>query len=364
VVGARDEFFMRKALQLAERGRGRTSPNPMVGAVIVDREGVLVGRGAHAFAGGPHAEVHALADAGNATQGATLYCTLEPCTHVGRTGPCAPLVADAGIARVVVGTEDPNPLVAGRGLRLLRDRGIEVVSGVLAAEAERLNRPFFTLMRAHRPFVTMKVALSADRMVAGSPGERTPLTSDPANRHVHRERAETDAIAIGSGTLLADDPVLTARGAYRTRPLVRVIFDRRLRTPPSARLFTTLSSGPVIIMGSSAAEERNPAAVRALCDAGATIESPPDGRLKTALESLAARGITALIVEGGPRLHRVFWDAELVDRVQIYGTPAVLGDQGVPWLPFDVASSPLVTELTTVRLGPDTLMEGYVHRTD
>jgi diaminohydroxyphosphoribosylaminopyrimidine deaminase / 5-amino-6-(5-phosphoribosylamino)uracil reductase len=364
VVEARDEFFMRKALQLAERGRGQTSPNPMVGAVIIDGEGVLVGRGSHEFAGGPHAEVLALASAGQATRGATLYCTLEPCSHVGRTGPCAPLVADAGIARVVVATEDPNPLVAGRGLRCLRDRGIEVVSGVLATEAERLNRPFFKVMRAHRPFVTMKVALSADRKVAGRPGERTALTSGPANRHVHRERAETDAIAIGSGTVLADDPVLTARGVYRSRPLVRVIFDRRLRTPPAARVFTTLDAGPVIIVGSSAAEARNPAAAQALRNAGGTVVFSPDGGLRAALESLALRGITALIVEGGPALHHAFWDAGLVDRVQIYGTPVVLGERGLPWLPLDVSSSPMVTELTSVALGADRLMEAYVHRTD
>ena len=355
---------MRKALQLAERGLGSTSPNPMVGAVIVDRDGVLVGRGSHEFAGGPHAEVHALASAGAAARGATLYCTLEPCSHTGRTGPCAPLVADAGIARVVVATEDPNPVVAGRGLQLLRNRGIDVVSGVLAADAERLNRPFFTFMRAHRPFVTMKVALSADGKVAAGRGERTRLTSAVANRHIHRERAATDAIAIGSGTVLADDPVLTARGAYRARPLTRVIFDRRLRTPTTARVFTTSTAGPVIIVGSPAAGEGTSQVVRALTDAGAIVEFPPDGRLRTALETLAARGITSIIVEGGPVLHQAFWDAGLVDGVQIYRTRVVLGDRGVPWLPFDVMASPLVTERSDVSLGVDELMEAYVHRTD
>jgi len=364
VVAADDEFFMRKALQLAERGRGHTSPNPMVGAVIVDRDGVLVGRGSHEFAGGPHAEVHALTSAGAMARGATLYCTLEPCSHAGRTGPCAPLVVQAGISRVVVATEDPNPVVAGRGLRLLRENAVEVTAGLLAEEAERLNRPFFKVMRAGRPFVTMKVALSADRKVAGAAGERTQLTSEPANRRIHRDRAETDAIAIGSGTLLVDDPVLTARGAYRTRPLTRVIFDARLRTPPSARVFTTLNAGPVIIVGSVAAADRDPAAARALVDAGATVEVSPDGRLRTVLEMLAARGVTALTVEGGPLLHQAFWDAGLVDRVQIYVTPVMLGDRGVRWLPFDVLASPLVTELTSMALGVDTLMEAYVHRTD
>ena len=153
MVADPDTFFMRKALQLAERGRGTTSPNPMVGALVVDGDGVIVGRGAHEFAGGPHAEVHALDNAGAAAHGATLYCTLEPCSHTGRTGPCAPRVATAGIRRVVVATEDPNPQVAGRGLALLRDRGVEIRTGVLSRDAERLNAPFFTVMRLQRPFV-------------------------------------------------------------------------------------------------------------------------------------------------------------------------------------------------------------------
>lgn len=355
---------MRKALQLAERGRGTTSPNPMVGAVIVDRDGVLVGRGAHERAGGPHAEVHALANAGAAARGSTLYCTLEPCSHLGRTGPCAPLVAEAGIARVVVATEDPNPKVAGAGLRLLRERGVEVVSGVMAAEAERLNRPFFTVMRAHRPFVTMKVALSADRRVAAGPGQRTQLTSDAANRQIHRDRAETDAIGIGSGTVLADDPELTARGAYRTRPLTRVIFDRRLRTPPAARIFRTPEAGPVIIIGDPAGAGQNVASARLLRMAGAALEFPAAGTLQGALEMLAGRGVTALIVEGGPTLHRAFWDAGLVDRVQIYETPVVIGERGVPWLAFDVMASAHLTERTSRSFGADKLLEAYVHRTD
>ncbi|CAN5730099.1 bifunctional diaminohydroxyphosphoribosylaminopyrimidine deaminase/5-amino-6-(5-phosphoribosylamino)uracil reductase RibD [soil metagenome] len=355
---------MRQALQLAERGRGSTSPNPMVGAVVVDRDLVLVGRGAHQFAGGPHAEAHALASAGASATGGTLYCTLEPCSHFGRTPPCAPAVADAGIARVVVATEDPNPKVAGAGLRLLRTRGLEVVSGVLAAEAERLNRPFFTVMRAGRPFVTIKVALSADRRVAAAPGQRTRLTSDAANRQIHRDRAETDAIAIGSGTLLVDDPELTARGAYRTRPLTRVIFDSRLRTPPSSRIFRTLEAGPVIIVTTSAVAEQNGVSAQALRNAGAIVEFSPDGSLPAALEMLARRGVTAVIVEGGPALHRAFWDAGLVDRVQIYQTPVVIGERGLPWLPFDVMASPGLTELTSRSFDADTLLEAYVHRTD
>ena len=225
---AGDDDYMARALALAERGRGRTSPNPMVGALVVDDEGVIVGRGAHEVAGGPHAEVHALADAGGRARGATLYCTLEPCCHTGRTGPCAPRVVAAGIRRAIVAMEDPNPLVGGRGLDHLRDAGIDVSVGVLRDRAEALNRGFLTAMRLRRPFVTLKVALSVDARVAAAAGARTALTGAAANRAIHRERAEVDAIAVGSETVLVDDPLLTARGAYRYRPLTRVVFDLSL----------------------------------------------------------------------------------------------------------------------------------------
>ncbi len=207
----------------------------MVGAVVVDADGVVVGRGSHERAGEPHAEVHALADAGDRARGATLYCTLEPCSHVGRTGPCAPLVADAGIRRAVIAVEDPNPQVSGRGIEYLRAHGVDVVVGVERDAAERLNRGFFSAMRRGRPFVTLKAALSLDAKVAAGRGQRTALSGPEALAEIHRERAEVDAIAIGSETLLVDDPVLTARGAYRHLPLARVIFDRRLQDAAERR---------------------------------------------------------------------------------------------------------------------------------
>ena len=364
MVADRDTFFMRKALHLAERGRGRTSPNPMVGALVVDADGVIVGRGAHEFAGGPHAEVHALGHAGAAARGATLYCTLEPCSHTGRTGPCAPLVADAGVSRVVVATQDPNPLVAGRGLSLLRERGIEIRTDVLAAEAARLNAAFFTVMTARRPFVTVKVALSQDGKVAAAPGARTPMTGAAAARQVHRDRAEVDAIAVGSGTVLADDPVLTARGAYRGRPLTRVIFDRRLRTPPAARIFGTLAAGPVIMVTSPITEPETAARAAALRQAGAELVEHGGDDLAGVLTGLAGRGVTSMIVEGGTMLHQQFWDAGLVDRVQMYVTPHVIGEGGVSWLPAVVVASPSVADRSVRILGDDLLIEAYVHRTD
>jgi diaminohydroxyphosphoribosylaminopyrimidine deaminase / 5-amino-6-(5-phosphoribosylamino)uracil reductase len=334
----------------------------MVGAVIVDREGVVVGRGAHEYAGGPHAETHALRDAGVRARGATMFCTLEPCSHVGRTGPCAPAVVEAGIARVVVATRDPNPLVNGAGLEMLRDRGLAVTMGVLGAEARALNAPFVSVMTRRRPFVTMKVALSADRRIASRPGVRTPLTGPAANRLIHRDRAEVDAIAIGSGTVLADDPLLTARGAFRYRPLVRVVFDSRLRVAPTARLLSTLGAGPVIIVSTRSAVDTARERAAHLVDAGADI-LPVSGEpaLVDALEQLASRGISSIIVEGGVALHRAFWDAGLVDRVQVYMTPHELGPAALEWLPFPMAG---LDPITVTRVGADTLAEAYVHGAD
>jgi diaminohydroxyphosphoribosylaminopyrimidine deaminase/5-amino-6-(5-phosphoribosylamino)uracil reductase len=360
----RDTFFMRKALFVAERGRGRTSPNPMVGAVVVDADGVIVGRGAHEFAGGPHAEMHALQDAGTRARGATLYCTLEPCTHVGRTGPCAPLVAGAGVSRVVLAVDDPNPIASG-GNAYLRAHGLEVTSGVLHDEAVRLNAGFLTRVQRGRPFITMKVAVSRDGKVSAGAGLRTALTGPAANRMIHRERAEVDAIAAGSGTVLADDPLLTPRGAYRHRPLTRVIYDSRLRTPTTARLFSTLPLGPVIIITAPHEIEAAPERARALEAAGATIEVVGGATpLEASLAALADRGISSMVVEGGPVLHRTFWDADLVDRVQIYMTPRTIGETGVPWLAEPVMESRRIVERHSRRVGDDVLLEGYVHRPD
>ena len=361
-----DIQHMARALVLAERGRGRTSPNPMVGAVVVDDEDVVVGRGSHEFAGGPHAEIHAFADAGTRARGATLYCTLEPCNHTGRTGPCAPNVVAAGIRRAVIAIEDPNPRVQGRGLAYLRDHGVEVCVGVLREAAERLNAPFFTVMRLRRPFVTMKVALSREGFVAGPGGQRVQLTGPAANRFIHRERAEVDALAVGSGTVLVDDPALTARGAYRTGPLVRVVFDRGLRTPPGARLLATAAAGPIIVIGADSADAGALERAEVLQAAGARIElipaQRPEGFLSGAMSRLAELGVSSVVLEGGPRLHAAMWKANLVDRVQVFKTAAVVGADGVGWLDPAIFSAAVLEDVSTLRLGDDELMQGYVHR--
>jgi diaminohydroxyphosphoribosylaminopyrimidine deaminase/5-amino-6-(5-phosphoribosylamino)uracil reductase len=232
---------------------------------------------------------------------------------------------------------------------------------VLRDEARKLNRPFFSLMRRRRPFVTVKAAVSCDGRIAAAPGVRTPLTGAAANRLIHRERAETDAIAVGSGTILADDPLLTARGAFRRRRLIRVVFDSRLRTPAFAKLLSTLSAGPVIIVSTPSAAESGALRATALQAAGAELLLVPDGAgLHRVLEELAARAVSSITVEGGAALHRAFWDAGLVDRVQMFRTPHVLGSQALEWPLFSRIPAE-VTDVSTLVLGDDLLIEGYVH---
>jgi diaminohydroxyphosphoribosylaminopyrimidine deaminase/5-amino-6-(5-phosphoribosylamino)uracil reductase len=355
-----DAAYMERALFHAARGSGRTSPNPLVGAVVVSADGVVVGQGFHERAGQPHAEVHALAEAGIRARGATLYCTLEPCCHQGRTGPCVSRIVDAGIVRVVAAVEDPNPAVCGRGFDFLRLRGVAVDVGLSAQTAVALNLPFFTLMREGRPFVVLKAATSLDGRIAEATGRRTLLTSAAANRHAHRVRAEIDAIGVGSGTILSDDPDLTARGAFRERPLVRVVFDRRLRTPPAARVLSTPDAGPVIIVTTAEAAERvgrrEPLEAR-----GAQIEVAADRTFRAALERLAARQVGSLLLEGGAGVHAAAWDEGLVDYVRLYVTPRVLGDGGVPLLLDRSFSSANLRDRRIAPLGPDVLIEGYVH---
>jgi diaminohydroxyphosphoribosylaminopyrimidine deaminase/5-amino-6-(5-phosphoribosylamino)uracil reductase len=329
---------MTRALEQARRGLGRTTPNPIVGACIVTDEGVVVGDGAHERAGEPHAEVHALNEAGERARGATLYCTLEPCSHTGRTGPCTERIIAAGIRRVVAAMEDPFPLVRGRGFAALRAHGIEVHEGLEREAAVRLNQPFLTAVRDGRPFVIVKAAASLDGRIARAPGERTPITSAEANRRVQYLRAQVDALGVGSETVLADDPLLTVRDVYRERPLIRVIFDRRRRTPASARVFSTIKDGPVLVVGSRGED------------------------LQSVLRHLASEGVQSLLLEGGAQIHAAAWDAGLVDYVQLFVAPVALGPAGVPLFGGRPWSMSSLIDPQVELLGPDTLIEGYVHR--
>ena len=358
-----DSYRMRHALQLAAQGRGLTSPNPMVGAVVVASDGSIVGNGYHRWAGEDHAEVIALSAAGYKASGATLYCTLEPCCHYGRTGPCVKRIIETGIARVVVAMLDPNPEVNGGGVTYLRHHGISVDVGVCCDEAMRLNAAFVTWISCGRPFVTMKVAASLDGCIARRVGERTALTSNESDTAVHELRSEVDGIGVGSTTLMTDDPLLTVRGVERARPLVRVVFDRRIRTRPTARVFDTLDKGPVFVLTTEREFERRQDFARALTDVGAEVEVlPGEGTMEDALEWLGARKLTSLVIEGGRLVHEALWSSSLVDRVQVFVAPIYLGKHGVRWL--DRKS--IFRTLTSFRVrsyGPDLLMEGDVYRT-
>jgi diaminohydroxyphosphoribosylaminopyrimidine deaminase/5-amino-6-(5-phosphoribosylamino)uracil reductase len=359
-----DVHYMTRALRLAERGRGGTSPNPVVGAVVVDDSGVIVADGFHQAAGRPHAEVRALDAAGSRARGATLYCTLEPCCHTGRTAPCTDRIRAAGIRRVVAAMADPNPLVSGRGFALLRSRGVEVLAGLGEAEARRQNAAFISWMTRRRPFVIAKAAVSLDGFIAAAPGARTDISGRAARRLVQRTRAEVDAVGIGSGTVLSDDPALTARDVYRRLPLVRVVFDRRLRTPPTSRLAVTAGEGRVIVLTSARAFAAREGAAAALAAAGVLVEPVTDEGLGAAMRHLAEMGVTSLLLEGGARLHAAAWNARMIDRVQLFVAPGVLGDRGVPLfggLPF---SANELTNRRTVPCGDDVLIEGDVQRTD
>jgi diaminohydroxyphosphoribosylaminopyrimidine deaminase/5-amino-6-(5-phosphoribosylamino)uracil reductase len=359
-----DLRWMRRALEHARRGIGRTTPNPIVGAVVVSDEGVVVGQGAHEKAGEPHAEVNALDEAGGAARDATLYCTLEPCAHTGRTGPCTERIIRAGITRVVAAMEDPFPLVSGNGFATLRAHGIDVTVGVERDAAVRLNQPFLMAVREGRPFVTLKAATSLDGRIAARPGERTNLSSELALRHAQYVRAAVDAIGVGSGTILVDDPLLTAREVYRERPLVRVVFDRRLRTPAAARLLSTLAAGPVIIITSPQAAEADGSALTALEDAGATVMPIDTPTIGAALRQLPALGVQSVVIEGGAAVHAAVWDEGVVDYVQLYVAPVGIGSEGVPFLEGRDFASVALLERRVEPLGPDVLIEGYVHRPD
>jgi diaminohydroxyphosphoribosylaminopyrimidine deaminase/5-amino-6-(5-phosphoribosylamino)uracil reductase len=271
------------------------------------------------------------------------------------------------VSRAVVALEDPNPLVHGRGLAHLRERGVEVTVGVERDRALRQNAVFLTNLQSGRPHVILKAAVSIDGKIAAAPGVCTPLTGAASWRRVHRQRAEVDAVGIGSGTLLVDGPLLTARGAYRERPLTRVVFDRRLQTPPSARVLSTLDAGPVIIVTSARAHAAAPQRASALTNAGATLLPLPGDDLPAALRALTDAGVRSIVLEGGAGLHQAALDAGAADEVHVYITPKALGPAGVDWIGGGRLAWESLHDRHALWLGADILVEGrirHVHRTD
>ncbi len=325
--------FMREALDLAHRGRGLTSPNPMVGAVVV-RDGHVVGRGFHTYAGRDHAETVALAQAGESARGATLYLNLEPCSHHGRTPPCADAVIQAGVARVVAAAEDPNPQVRGDGFRKLREAGIEVeIAGEFTAEAEKLNEAFFHFMRTGRPLVTLKTAITLDGKISAPDDNRGWITSERARAHVQQLRHDHDAILTGIGTVLADDCRLTDRsGLQRCRPLLRIVMDSQLRLPFDSNIARSAAGDLVVVTTSaSSPERRKMVETRGI---KVLVFDGPGGRadLRSLLNWLKDEQYLSLMIEAGSKINWSALESGMVDRVFFYYGPKILG--GLEALPL------------------------------
>jgi diaminohydroxyphosphoribosylaminopyrimidine deaminase / 5-amino-6-(5-phosphoribosylamino)uracil reductase len=347
-----DELFMTEALMEARKGLGRTSPNPAVGAVLVKGDRI-VGRGFHRSAGTPHAEVEAILRAGTAAKGATLYTTLEPCNHQGRTPPCSDAILIAGVRRVVVGSDDPNPMVEGGGIRRLRGRGVQVVRGVLRAETDRLNRAWFFFVTHGQPYVTLKVALSADAKLAAADGSSRWISSAHSRRRSHALRAEADAVLVGAGTVKSDDPRLTARLKGARSPL-RVILDGKSSTSPRARALKP----PALLLTT----REHPGRYR-----GVKIErvrakrgQPGEVDLGAALQILARRDIVHLLVEGGAHVLTQFIELDLWNRLVIFVAPKLLGTRATGWFLADLGRSiDRARDLGAFRVeqsGPDALL--------
>lgn len=318
---ARDAKYMRRAIELARKGWGQTAPNPMVGAVLV-RDGEIVGEGHHERFGEDHAEARAIAAAGESAQGATLYVTLEPCNHYGKTPPCTRAIIGAGITRVVAGVRDPNPIAEG-GIEFLRAHGVEVDFGVESMEASELVAPFLHSARSDRPFITLKLALSSEGAVAPANRKQTWLTGEEARMEVHRLRAGADAVAVGAGTVINDDPELTVRGPVTPRLLpARVVFDRKGKLPLSSKLVRTAREIPTIVVTTKGA-----AYVPRLRHEGVTVIEASDTR--AAVEALHRAGIQHLFVEGGAGLAADLLQAGLVDRLVIFQTQTSVGADGL-----------------------------------
>ena len=362
--------WMQRCLDLAQQGAGNVSPNPMVGSVIVGGDGNVLGEGFHGLFGGPHAEAEAFQDVeerdlGGRLSEATLYVNLEPCSHSGKTPPCADLILEKEISRVVVGMEDPNPQVAGRGIARLREAGVEVTVGVMEKEAKRLNEAFVQHVTTGRPLVTLKIAQTLDAKIAAPDGAPLTITSLESRTLVHRWRSELDAVLVGSGTAKADDPQLSVRHLEGRQP-VRVVLDRTGELPPSLRLFSDEHvSQTVAVIG----EEAAPAYESKLIAGGGCVIRAPEAEghldLRAVLEILGSgegldRPIQSVLVEAGPGLATALLRQDLVDRLFVFTAPNILG-QGVPAFAHWIAEEPVAfADVEWQRVGDDVLFRGFL----
>ncbi|KUK36385.1 MAG: diaminohydroxyphosphoribosylaminopyrimidine deaminase [Thermacetogenium sp.] len=357
--------FMSRALELAALGKGKTSPNPMVGAVVV-RDDLIIGEGYHMKAGTPHAEVHALRAAGDLAKGSTLYVTLEPCCHYGKTPPCTEAIIKAGIQKVVVATCDPNPLVAGKGIRSLKEAGIEVQVGIMEEEAQRLNEAFFKYIRTGLPYVVLKVAMSLDGKIATCSGDSKWITGEKARLKVQHLRAESDAVMVGIGTVLADDPLLTVRLPGESKRPLRVIVDSSLHLPVDSQLVQTAGEAPVVVAAVPGKYQKDKKLL--LEKRGVEVLDMPgeDGMvsIEELLQELGRRGVMTLLLEGGATLNASALQADIVDKFVFFLSPLIIGGKNAPGAfggsGFDTLDKALRLEsLKIERVGEDFLISGY-----
>jgi diaminohydroxyphosphoribosylaminopyrimidine deaminase/5-amino-6-(5-phosphoribosylamino)uracil reductase len=358
-----DEQWMRKVLRLAEKGRGRTSPNPLVGAILV-KNGKVVGEGYHARAGEAHAEIIALQRAREKAKGATLYINLEPCTHYGKTPPCAPQVVKAGVKKGIIGMEDPNPLVRGKGIETLKKAGLNVRTGILERECRRLNEAFCKYITAREPFVILKIAATLDGKIATREGDSKWISGEASRRFVHRLRDEVDGVLVGIGTVLRDDPLLTARIKGGRDPC-RIVLDSQLKIPEEAKVFGDSPTKVIIAATESAPKDK----IERLGNKGVrilTLESK-EGRidLKSCLSKLGEIGMMSLMVEGGNQVNGSFLDERLIDKLLLFLSPRLIGDPEAPGIFGGRGVSKLqeaipLKEMKARRIGEDVLLEGYL----
>jgi len=357
-----DEEWMRRSLRLAEKGRGRTSPNPMVGAVLV-KNGRVVGEGYHAKAGEDHAEIIALRQAGEEARGATLYLNLQPCTHYGKTPPCAPVVIRSGVKRIVIGMEDPNPLVKREGVESLREAGLEVEVGLREKECRRLNEAYCKYIMKKEPFIILKVAATLDGRIAARDGDSKWISGETSRRFVHRLRDQVDGVLVGIGTVLRDDPMLTARIRAGRNPF-RIILDSRLRMPEEARVIAVSPSKTIIVTTEAAPKDKIERLERR--DVRILVLDSKEGRvsLRSCLSRLGEMEMMTLLVEGGSEINGSFLDEGLIDKLLLFLSPKLIGDTQAVGIfggrgAVNLKQAILLRELKTRRIGEDILVEGY-----
>jgi diaminohydroxyphosphoribosylaminopyrimidine deaminase/5-amino-6-(5-phosphoribosylamino)uracil reductase len=358
-----DEKWMKRVLCLAEKARGRTSPNPMVGAILVKGD-KLVGEGYHAKAGEAHAEVVALQRAREEARGAILYLNLEPCTHYGKTPPCAPQVIEAGVKRVVIGMEDPNPLVKGKGIDILRRAGVDVEVGILEKECRRLNEAFCKYILKKEPFVILKAAVTLDGKIATRNGDSKWISGETSRRFAHKLRDQVDGVLVGIGTVLKDDPLLTARIRGGRDPY-RIVLDSRLKISEEARVIGTPPSKAIIVSTELAPRDR----IERLEKRGVQIliVDSKEGRvnLRSCLSKLREIGMMSLLVEGGSQVNGSFLDEGLIDKLLLFLSPKLIGDHQALGIfggrgASNLQESTALKEIKTKRIGEDVLLEGYL----